>query len=277
MIKNIAIIIIIIITIIIIFYLPNNIKCINSIKYDDELERIEKKFNKKYPIGNNFFTIKHYPRYHSFFNQFLSYKYYIYKENNKIIGTCCFAKLYVLDCYYICDLKSFVKGKNLTYYFFKKFIINNIIHFNFSGMFGITMQPNLIVDKLVKKYYFSTYEILYLYEIKYEILLKNIKIFIDYFGNDFGITYGNKILNIYDKNDKFIETKKLIHIKRHNLDNFINNEIKLNDLIMFCVPSKNKFNIILKKNNIHFINKMNIFGIGLSKNINWKFIETYMI
>ena len=145
-----------------IVYNPNDIKHINSIKlYNDELETIEKKFNKKYPLNDNNFTIKHYPRYHSFFNQFQSYKYYICKENNKIIGTCCFAKLHNMNCYYICDLKSLIKGKNLTYYIFKKFILDNIFNLKSFGMFGITMQPNLVVDNLVNKYYFSTYDILY--------------------------------------------------------------------------------------------------------------------
>ena len=46
---------------------------------------------------------------------------------------------------------------------------------------------------------------------------------------------------------------------------------------MFCVPSKNKFNMKLEKNNIYHINKMKIFGLFVNNIKNWNFIETHMI
>jgi len=231
-------------------------------EYNKELQNVERSFSKKYPLNHNFFTITHYPDYYNFFTQFESYKYYICISRNKIIGTCCFGKMKNVNIYYICDLKSLISGKNLTYYFFKRFILENIIEFKIYGIYGITMQPNLIIDKLVKKYLFKKYETLNLYEVEYIKLMNNNDIFVEYF-NYFTFTYGYKILNIYDNNYEFIENKKIIHITR-NKRNKMNEDINLIDLInskiMFCVPEKHKFNDKLKSKNIMPMNKMCIFG-----------------
>lgn len=283
----IILILLIIIFIILFLYSHNNIYLIERIypknKINNILNSIERKFSKKYPLNDNFFTIKHYPKYLDFFSKFKSYKYYIYIEKNKILGTCCFAKFNNINATYICDLKSLVNGKNLTYYFFKNYFLNN---FNFK-VFGITMQPNPIINKLKNKYFFKEYDILNLFEIEYTQILQNINIFYNYFG-EFNFCYGNKILNIYDKNNNYIENKKIIHIYRLNnklnklneLNKNNNIKINLNDKIMFCVPYKHIFNILLKKKNIKPINKMSIigFGIKIGQDIkNFEFIETYMI
>ena len=302
-------IIIAIILFIILFFLHNSyyIKNINIYENNDLLEEIEKKFNKLYPIDNDFFSITHYPKYISFFNQFNKIKYYTYEKNKNILGTCCFAKFKNIDAYYICDLKSKNKGKNITYNIFKQFFIRNL---NFS-VFGIVMQPNIIIDKLKNKYYFTEYETLNLYEIEYKILLKNLLIFIEYFG-EIKFTHGYKILNIYDKNNNLKNKKQIIHICTSNDKKYVNNlqyicnKINFDDKIMFCIPSKNSFNNILNSNNIVEINKMSIIGFGCElsditpsvknifnnnisfgcelseitpsvKNIDWKFIRTYMI
>jgi hypothetical protein len=119
-------IIIAIILFIILFFLHNSyyINNINIYDYNDLLEEIERKFNKLYPIDDDFFSITHYPKYTSFFDQFKNKKYYIYEKNNNILGTCCFAKFKNIEPYYICDLKSKLKGKNITYNFFNNKSVN---------------------------------------------------------------------------------------------------------------------------------------------------------
>lgn len=260
-------------------YEPNKFyKLKNLQEYNKELQNVERSFSKKYPLNNNFFTITHYPDYNNFFTQFESYKYYICISRNKIIGTCCFCKMKNVNIYYICDLKSLISGKNLTYYFFKRFILENIVEFKIYGIYGITMQPNLIIDKLVKKYFFQKYETLNLYEVEYIKLMNNVDIFSEYF-NYFTFTYGYKILNIYDNNNQFIENKKIIHItrnKKNKIDEDINLTNLINSKIMFCVPEKHKFNHKLKFKNITPINKMCIFGLFCNIK-SWNFIETHMI
>ena len=69
----------------IILYIYNsrsNIKIMNLNM--NELDKIEKLYQKEYPIGNDYFTIKHYPDYKSFFEQFDSYKYLAYYKNNSL-------------------------------------------------------------------------------------------------------------------------------------------------------------------------------------------------
>jgi hypothetical protein len=265
--------IILILLILLLLYEKNKIYELTDLKkYNKNLQNIEKKFSKKYPLNDNFFTITHYPNYNTFFNQFESYKYYLCISRNKIIGTCCFGKLKNINCYYVCDLKSLISGKNLTYYFFKRFVLSNIFKFKFYGVFGITMQPNPIIDNLVKKYFFKKYETLNLYEVEYIKLINNIDIFTEYF-KDFTYTYGYKILNVYDKNNKFIENKKIIHITRNKENKNIN---LINSNLMFCVPEKHSFNDKLKLKNIIPINKMCIFGFNCNIK-NWEHIETHMI
>lgn len=275
--KIIAIIIILLILLIILLiYEENKIYGITKLKkYDKCLQSIEKKFNKKYPLNNNFFTITHYPNYHDFFSQFESYKYYVCESKNNIIGTCCFCKLINKNIYYVCDLKSLISGKNLTYYFFKRFILDNIFNFNLKGIFGITMQPNPIVDKLVNKYFFKKYDTLNLYEVEYIKLMKNLDIFYEYF-NYFTFTYGYKILNIYNDKYEFVENKKIIHITRNKKNNDVDFKNLTNTKIMFCIPERHKFNTKLQNKNIIPINKMCIFGLFCNVK-SWEFIETHMI
>ena len=103
------------------------------------------------------------------------------------------------------------------------------------------MQPNKIIDILKNKYYFTEYMTLHLYECTYKTILDNKVSFENFFGKIY-YTYGYKILNIYDKNDKFIENKKLIHIctsvDNEYVDNLViikKNKIQLDDKIMFCL------------------------------------------
>jgi hypothetical protein len=102
-----------------------------------------------------------------------------------------------------------------------------------------------------------------------------IYIFNEYFKN-FTYTYGYKILNVYDKNNNFIENKKIIHITRNKENENINLINLIDSKIMFCVPSKNNFNNKLKLKNIIPINKMCIFGFNCYIK-NWEHIETHMI
>jgi hypothetical protein len=81
-----------------------------------------------------------------------------------------------------------------------------------------------------------------------------------------------KILNIYDKNNNYIENKKIIHIYR--LNNKLNKLNKTNNIKI------NMNDKILTKINMEPINKMSIIGFGLNirQDIqNFEFIETYMI
>lgn len=271
-------IIIAIIIIIIFFFKNNNIKKLNIKINDNNLKLIEKKYSKKYPLNNNFFTITHYPNYNSFFLQFKNINYYVYKKNENILGTCCFTKFKNINAYYVCDLKSENKGNNLTYKFFKNFIFDKFTY----KVFGVVMQPNKIIDKLKNKYYFKEYDLLNLYECNYKDILNNYILFKKYFGS-INFTYGYKILNIYDDKNKLIETKKIIHLCTNNDKNYIDNliiinneKIKENDKIMFCLLKKHNLNKHLYKNNIFPINKMSIIGFGCNE-INFNFIRTYMI
>jgi len=277
-----------IIFIYILFYVNNNVylisDCYKKSKIDNILKLIEKDFSKKYPLNDNFFTITHYPKYLDFFSNFKSYKYYVYIKNNKILGTCCFAKfkkLKNINVTYVCDLKSFIKGKNMTYYFFKKYMLDNLDY----KIFGITMLPNPVINKLKIKYFFKEYDILNLYEIEYNKILLNLDNFNDYFG-EFSFCYGNKILNIYDKNNNLIENKKIIHICRKNNDikyidiKYIDIQLHYDEKIMFCIPHKHNFVKLLKNIEINPINKMSIIGFGLKISVdikNFEFIETHMI
>ena len=263
------------------FYYYNNIYPIQCIGNDqlNMLNSIEKEYAKEYPIGNDKFKIIHFPQYSSFFNQFNKFNKWIYmikKNQDKIIATCCFANIFN-NIYYICDLKKINNNHNVTFDFmvYAKFLSINTT-------FGIVMEPNNIVDKLVNKYGYIKITTLNLYQIPYKIIKNNIalfnKIFPDFFivngYKQFILSSDNSVLNCYHIG--VTSDAKLVSIQKPIPNDIIGD----NDNIMFCLKNSNKFNLILqKKLKINFINRMNIIA---NKNISdsefdFNNIKTYMI
>jgi hypothetical protein len=168
------------------FYL--RIFSIDELKLEqiDIMDQIEKTYGKKYPIGNDFFKIIHYPKYKSFFEQFNDYKYLVKKNKKQIISTCCFVNIYN-DIYYICDLKKIGLEKNQAF----DFVTYGYIILGIRKIFGIVMQHNPVINNLVYKYNLTKLEQLFLYKIKFYQIKKNMYIFNKIFPYFF-ITVGFK-------------------------------------------------------------------------------------
>lgn len=251
-------------------------KCIEIEKMQD----VEKSFKKIYPIGDDFFTIVHSPKYSSFFDQFVENDYYICKNvNKKIIGTCCISEL-KNKLKYICDLKTIVKGKSLTFNFLFKYHCDMMAKMNLKTigcqMFGIVMQPNNAIDQIAKKYWITKCEELLLYQITYQKYLDNIDLIYNIFGKHFFVNgYKSlilestklplKICHLATKNDLKYVTQLQQPIVPYEYE------------IMFCIPNTSKYNAQLKQQEINPSSTMAIFTIFNSKKYDWNFIRTYMI
>lgn len=256
-----------------IYNLPNNIIKCNEIEL---MRDVEKTFKKKYPIGNDYFTIVHSPKYSSFFDQFVKNDYYVStNEDKNIIGTCCISE-FKNNLKYICDLKTISKGKNLTFKFLFKYYCNTRFKNIGCQMFGIVMQPNKIIDKLAEKYWISKCDDLSLYQITYQKYLDNLDLINNIFGEHFFVDgYKNlilestqlplKICHLATKNDLKYVTQLQQPILPHEHE------------IMFCIQSNSKYIKKLSQRGISSSSVMSIFTIFNYKKINWDFIRTYMI
>lgn len=257
----------------IIYNIPNDITKCTEI---EKLKDVEKTFKKKYPIGNDYFTIVHSPKYSSFFDQFVKNDYYVCKNKDKnIIGTCCISEL-KNNLKYICDLKTIHTGKNLTFKFLFKHHCEAGLKNMCCQMFGIVMQPNKIIDKLVKKYWITKCDDLLLYQITYQKYLDNVNLIHNIFGDHFFVNgYKNlilestqlplKICHLATKNDLKYVTQLQQPILPHEYE------------IMFCIPSTSQYVNKLSQNEIISSSTMSIFTIFGYKKLNWDFIRTYMI
>lgn len=244
------------------------------------MAKVEKLFEKQYPIGNDFFTIKHFPKYCSFFEQFVKNNYYVWKENNKISGTICISE-FKNKLKYICDLKSCLNGKNMSFKFMFRYYCDTMFSKNcynvFNQVFGIVMQPNKAIDNIAKKYWFLSCEILLLYQISYDEYEKNKLLFKKLFVDHFFVA-GYKKLTLASTNAEIkichIATKNdLNYVKKQQLPLNITNEYE----IMFCLPKSNSFVNSLNNLNIKSSSNMTIFSIFNNLNTDWNFIKTYMI
>lgn len=250
-------------------------------KSDKCMKTTEKIFEKKYPLGNDFFTIVHYPKYSSFFDQFVKNKYYVHKNSfGKILGTFCVSE-FKNKLKYICDLKTLEGGKNLTFKFMFKYYYDLMFDCDIKNigcqMFGIVMQPNKIIDNITKKYCIAKCENLLLYQISYEKYLEIKKLLEKVFGNHFFVDGYKKLIMESTKNEL-----KICHLATLDDLQYVKTlQNKLNDIskheIMFCIPSKNKYVEILNKNNVIPSSTMTIFSILNRFNNNLNFIRTYMI
>lgn len=248
-------------------------KCDVRQVYDlNNIAYTETKFSKQYPINNDFFIMRHYPKYESFFDQFKSYRYYVLEENKKILGTFCMSYTKNKLCY-MCDLKSLEKGTNLVY----KLSKHLFFRYNFFTLkcFGITMLPNPAIQHIYSKYFFIIYTKLYLYQITLSIIKKYNDLFQKIFPNYFFVA-GYKKLSLISSNKKI----KLCHIATPEDTNYINLQSKFYPSsgyeIMFCLHEHNKYNKILNQNNISHVSEMSVIGRNC-ENVNWNFIRTYMI
>lgn len=265
------------IVLLIIYNIPNDIeKCTEINKMRD----VEKTFKKSYPIGNDFFTIVHSPKYSSFFDQFVKNDYYICSNDKKIKGTCCISEL-KNNLKYICDLKTIVKNKNLTFNFLFKYYYDTITNMEFKNiryqMFGIVMQPNKIIDKIANKYWITKSDNLLLYQITYQKYLDNVDLINDIFGNHFFVNgYKNlilestqlplKICHLATKNDlKYVTQLQQPIVLQQEYE------------IMFCIPITSPYVDKLKQRDVFSSSTMSIFTVFNYKKINWNFIRTYMI
>lgn len=256
-------------------------KCKTNDKFNGLMKNVEIYFKKIYPIGNDHFSINHYPDYLSFFNQFQKYDYYIYKKNNKIKGTFCMA-CFKNNIKYICDLKTLESGNNLTYKFMFKHYYDTIFSTNikntFSPFFGIVMQPNKIIDKISKNYFISKKEDLLLFQIKFDNYKKNYDLLSEIFTNHFCVEGYKKLILESSKSQLkicHIATPTDVKFVEHMQDKICENKLKEYE-IMFCLPSKNKYVYSLKSKKIFHTSTMTIFGMFCDE-INWNFIKTYMI
>ncbi len=241
---------------------------------------IEKKYKKTYPLGNDKFSITHYPEYSSFFGQFKNYKYLVMtncnKDSNEILATCCLAK--INDINYICDLKSFSFGNSATYNFGKYVFLNYIMTFKMNlKFFGVVMEPNDCVNYIGNKYLFKKYCTLNLYQISYTDYVNNHnlinKIFPCHFFVEgykkFVLESTGKFMNIYHIAQQF--DSKYVKVQDKMIVTDLNTEV------MFCLPQTNEFCGELHLINIKPKSLMSIIGIGCDDISDWTFIKTYMI
>jgi hypothetical protein len=293
-----------ILVMIIFLYIYNsrrNIKIMNSNM--NELNKIEVTYQKEYPIGNDYFTIKHYPDYKSFFEQFDSYKYLAYYKDNSLtrnanlsshllgtefknslrinenldlnlLGTCCFAKIGKYN--YCADLKTLYPGNKLTYKFFRYAVLN----LGLTNFFGITMKPNKTIEHLTKKYFITEYTELYLYQIKLSEITELVDSYLQKIFGEYFFIEGFKKLILKSNNSEL----KILHLAtpndiliKNNYNYFNRYNLLYGDYeIMFCLEKSN-FNIKkLKKINIKETSKMSVYGFN-NNGIKWDFIRTYMI
>jgi hypothetical protein len=275
-----SIICIIIYTIFYIFRIISSIDIIDKSNELNELNYIEKKYGKKYPLGNDKFKIIHYPKYNSFFEQFNNYIYMIKKENKNIIATCCFVNL-TDNIYYICDLKKIIILPNITFYFIFYFYLFCINMFKNVILFGIVMEPNSNIDNIANKFGYEKIKILKLYKIKFSIIKKHYDLFNEIFPN-FIIVRGYKKFILESDNSELT----CYHIAEYLDSQIIKlqkpisfDDINDNTDIMFCIDTNNKFNEKLYSINIKEINLMNIISNKQidNKKFNIDKIKTYMI
>lgn len=242
------------------------------------LEQIEKTFKKIYPIGNDHFAIKHSPKYYSFFDQFKKHDYYVSYSDDKLINGTCAIALLKNNLHYICDLKTNTQNKNTTAKFIFRYYCELVKKFNFDlNLFGIVMQPNPAIDKLVGKYWFvKKCEELVLYQIKYREYLKNYQTIKSIFGNHFFVSgYKSLILESTQKPLKIchlatFDDEKYVNVQNPITDNLNNYEI------MFCVVKSSDEHNKLQCAHIDQQSLMTIFSL-FNCNHSWKFIRTYMI
>lgn len=280
--KNIVFLIIILIILLIIWKNNNKLNIYQINSSIDQMEWIEKINKKYYPIGNDYFSIIHYPKYSSFFNQFECYKYFIAKLNNKIVATCCIAKLNFM--WYICDLKSFKKGLNVTCNFGTHIFFNYVCTLKIiPSFFGIVMEPNNSINHIRTKYFFTKYDTLYLYQIKYNIYNKIKNMFDNIYPNHFFVNGYKKLLlkstetfmNVFHIAQN-IDSKYVKNLNSIDLNKYKNEQIE----IMFCLSeSTHLSNHIesLKLHDISPVSKMSVIGFNCSHINNWDFVKTYMI
>ena len=260
-------------------YFYKNIHTIEELKLEqmELMEQVEKNYEKKYPMGNDYFKIIHYPKYESFFEQFYEYKYLVKKNKTQIVSTCCYANIHK-DIYYICDLKKFGFEKNQTL----DFITYGYLFFGIRKMFGIVMEPNPVITNLVNKYMFVKLAQLNLYKIKFSQIKKNMYFFNKIFPNFFMVTGFKKF--ILESNNTEL---KCYHIAQVIDYKFITKivqsipfeNIKDDDDIMFCINTKSNLNYLFELKNIFPTNKMSIIANKQIKKeeFNFDLIKTYMI
>lgn len=255
-------------------FIYRNYSSVNIVECVDIMSEIEKQYSKKYPLGDDFFIIRHTPKYSSFFEQFDDYDYLTYSKDNNIFGTMCLAKINNLDAYYICDLKSLERGHNVTTKFFV-YCFFNYSSFRNNRFFGIVMQPNKTIDNLARSSIFKKYCNLNLYRIEYRNIKKIDAILKKIFGNYYFVS-GYKSL-ILESTNKPIN---LCHIATKNDRKYVKmqKKIYLDDMddtfeIMFCIPSILSTEI---DNYVEPTSIMSVFGYGM-ENTNWNFVRTYMI
>lgn len=261
-------------------YFYKNLFSIEELKSDkiDIMEQIENKYGKKYPMGDDYFRIIHYPQYKSFFEQFSNYKYLVKKNQNQIVSTCCFTNLYK-DIYYICDLKKIGSNSNQTF----DFIAYGYIVLGIRKMFGIVMEPNPIINHLTNKYGFVKLNQLNLYKIKFSIIKKN-KDFFDKIFPNFFIVPGYKKF-ILESNKTELKCYHIAQPTDINLIPQLQKPISFNDImdqddIMFCIDSNSNSNLnyLLELKNIFHTNKMSIIANKqINKKFNFDLLKTYMI
>lgn len=267
--------VVIILILIYIFDLLND-KYVKETLNFEKLVHVENKYKKTYPIGNDRFSIKHFPKYESFFDQFNNYKYMVLTNNtDNTFATCCIAKL--SNIMYICDLKSFELGNAVTYKFGKYIFLNYIMTFQIKpNFFGIVMEPNNSVNHITTKYFFKKYGTLYLYQITYQTYLKHVDLINNIFPDHFFVSgYKKFVLESTGEFMKVCHIAQPIDSKYVKLQDKIN--IDLSTELMFCLPEMSKHCSNLEMVDIKPSSKMSIIGIGCGCVTDWSFIKTFMI
>lgn len=245
----------------------------------NQLAWIEKKYGKKYPIGNDKFKIIHYPLYNTFFEQFNDYLYLVKKIEGNIVATCCFANIYK-NIYYMCDLKKIIQTSNVTFSFVAYFYYLNMFCINMT-IFGIVMEPNDNINYISNKFGFKKIKIFNLYKVKFDVVKKNYNLFNKIFPNffivpgykKFVLETNNNVINCYHVAEPI--DNQIVKIQEQIFENNINNDTD----IMFCLDVNNKFNLELEQVYIKSINLMNVISnkqIDI-KNFDLNKIKTYMI
>lgn len=281
---KICILIIICVIVFVIFWISSILINISVIEKSDELDKlswIEKKYGKKYPLGDDKFQIIHYPKYSSFFDQFNNYLYLVKKVNENIIATCCFATI-CKNIYYICDLKKIGQTSGATFSFVAYFYYLNIFCPNMT-IFGIVMEPNDNINYISNKFGFKKIKIFNLYKIKFDIVCKNYNLLNKIFPNFFIIPGYKKF--VLESSANVIDCYHIAEpmdcqiVKIQERMEWDKANIGVNADIMFCIDTNSKFIIKLEKAHIKPINLMNVISNKQITNDEFDLdkIKTYMI
>lgn len=147
----------------------------NREHFSNNLKDMEKEFS--YPLGNNYFFIKHGYNsqydYFSFFEQFGKPYFFVIEKNNKTIGSICFVLREINNkkVWYICDLKIIQEEQSKKIAFILYNLLKDKLNNICNSFYFVNMSPMKnnalfkIADKVLQGFKMDI-KPLYFYEVK---------------------------------------------------------------------------------------------------------------